>query len=127
MRLEAPWCTQCYAPTDDGRPEHEPSAPSPTTDDRGDSTTVGAAHVPTGESVASWPCTGCGTDNALRHDVCGTCGLPFLAAARAREPLLVLPLVGDLTALSPGRRTWLAVAVVAAFVAVCVVLGLLLS
>ena len=88
-------------------------------------TAVADRTVPT--TTATWPCTACGAANALLDDACRTCGLRFLAAAADTEPLLVLPLVGDLTAMSKGRRTWLAVAVVAGFVVLCAVLGLLLA
>ena len=69
----------------------------------------------------SWPCAACGSSVPLSDPLCGTCGRPFLAEADPREGL-VLPGVGDLSALDRARR--LLVGVVAAL-ALALLVGLL--
>ncbi len=51
----------------------------------------------------TWPCTTCGVANPLSSMTCAACGAGFLAAART-DTTLVLPLVGDLGAMSRGKR-----------------------
>jgi hypothetical protein len=55
----------------------------------------------------SWPCLRCGDLNPLAASMCSTCGATFLAPLAAK-PSLVLPIVGDLHAMSRGRRAGLA-------------------
>jgi hypothetical protein len=81
----------------------------------------------TGIPTGAWPCTACSQANDLALAVCAGCGTPFLAAARHAPPSIVLPVVGDLLALSPVRRVGLAVAAVLAFVVVSALLALLLA
>ena len=78
-------------------------------------------------AAGSWPCTACGTPNELAADACGECGTPFLAAARSARPTVVLPVVGDLLALSPVRRVAMALGAVLVFVVVAALLALLLA
>ena len=81
----------------------------------------------TGSSAGTWPCSACSQPNDLLLAACERCGTPFLAAARDARPTLVLPVVGDLLALSPVRRVGLAVCLVVAFVLVSALLALLLA
>ena len=74
---------------------------------------------------AAWPCSRCGGRNALDRDSCGACGAGFLAAVREAESGLVLPVVGDLTRMSRGRRMGLAVAAVAVLVVPVALVSLL--
>ena len=126
VRPGAPWCTQCYAPA--GAPAASPvdelqPATAPAT-----APGVGVVRrAVVDEPVGAWPCTACGQSNDLALAACAACGTPFLAAARAVPPTLVLPGVGDLLALTPVRRVGLAVAVVVAFVVMTSLLALLLS
>ena len=56
-------------------------------------------------AATRWPCATCGADNAFTDSVCAVCGAAFLAALREAEaPLLVVPIVGDLLALSRAQR-----------------------
>jgi hypothetical protein len=71
-------------------------------------------------SLATWPCTRCGSDVPLDLDLCPSCGAGFLSGTHAR-PATTLPLVGDVAAMTPGKRYGLA-AVVAAVFAVGLVL-----
>ena len=87
---------------------------------------AGGAAVGRGLAGRSWPCTACGQGNAFDLSACAGCGAGFLAGVREGEaPLLDLPLVGDLTALSRAQRIWLAAGVVLAFIAMTVVLILM--
>jgi hypothetical protein len=123
VRPGAPWCTQCYAPA--AAPEAARAAPAP----------VAAQPRPAPAAVAlvadvpggSWPCTACGAPNDLAVAVCHECGTAFLAGERAARPTVVLPLVGDLLALSPVRRVALAVGAVVVFLVVTALLALLLA
>ncbi len=84
--------------------------------------------MPATADVATWPCATCGAANGLDRSACDGCGAGFLAGLRsADEPLLVLPVVGDLGALSRGQRLALAAGVVLAVVLVTALLGFLLS
>ena len=82
---------------------------------------------PSALPAGTWPCTTCSHPTDLALAACEACGTPFLAAARDTPPSVVLPVVGDLLALSPARRTVLAVGVVVAFVVVAALLALLLA
>ena len=78
--------------------------------------------------VASWPCATCGAANDLTHSACAVCGAGFLAGLREAEgPLLELPVVGDLGALSRAQRLGLAAGVVLAVIALVALLGVLFS
>ena len=77
---------------------------------------------------ASWPCATCGAANALTDSACAACGAGFLAGLRESEgPLLELPVVGDLGALSRGQRLGLAAGVVLVVIALVALLGVLFS
>ena len=78
--------------------------------------------------VASWPCATCGAANDLTHSACAGCGAGFLAGLREAEgPLLELPVVGDLGALSRAQRLGLAAGVVLAVIALVALVGVLFS
>lgn len=136
LRPGAPWCTLCYAdlrpPALAPLPPSAPivavptaayaeavvdplTAPLPRLLDPPDGTAVARATV-AAEPVAdgrTWPCGRCGDPNALERDTCATCGEGFLAAVRdAQRPMLVLPVVGDITRLDRRRRLLLAVLLV---------------
>ena len=114
VRPAAPWCTQCYL--DLREPAKEP-APQP-------EPALAPAEPPDGDPT--WPCSACGSANPLAADVCATCDSPFLAGLRATDPpLLVLPGLGDVGALSRTRRLCLAVGAVLAVATVVLALGLL--
>ncbi len=117
LRPGAPWCTQCFLDLRAPAPPPEvPPAPAATP----------AVAAPDG--APTWPCTACATPNALDDDACRACGLGFLGGLREGGPaLLVLPVVGDLTALPRSRRLALAVAFVVAVLAVVALLAYLLS
>ena len=134
MRPGAPWCTQCYAPVSApvsapvGIPVQRAAAPrpAPLPSDAPEpvaTTPVLLAEPPTG----SWPCTACSAANDLADAACRECGTAFLAAARSAPPTVVLPVVGDLLAMSPVRRVGTALGAVLAFVVVAALLGLLLA
>jgi hypothetical protein len=81
-----------------------------------------------GEPVTgpSWPCSACGAINPMAHDTCSVCGRHFLAGLREGEqPLLELPVVGDITKLSRGQRVAIAGAVIVVVLAFTVLLGLI--
>jgi len=78
--------------------------------------------------AASWPCATCGAANALTDSACSACGAGFLAGLRETEgPLLELPMVGDLGALSRAQRLGLAAAVVLVVITLVALLGVLFS
>ena len=131
LRPDAPWCTLCYA---DLRPPPAPPPPPP----------ARLAPIPpayadldpltapldalTEKPVARWPCATCGAANDLTHSACAGCGAGFLAGLREAEgPLLELPVVGDLGALSRAQRLGLAAGVVLAVIALVALLGVLFS
>ncbi len=142
LRPGAPWCTLCYA---DLRPAPSPGVPPVTAVPAqvlGSSGTLDPLTAPAsafglpdrsraGEPAppapeATWPCVACGCANALSQDTCTACGAGFLAGLRASEgPLLELPVVGDLAALSRGQRLGLAAGVVLALLALIALLGVL--
>ena len=78
-------------------------------------------------AAAAWPCDSCAHLNPLDEDACVACGTPFLAAAREGEPVLVLPVVGDVATLSTARRFGVALALVVALLLLTGLLGLLLA
>ena len=136
LRPDAPWCTLCYA---DLRP-----APSPTSSPEPPPPATRLAPIPpvyaaldpltaplealTEKPVASWPCATCDAANDLTDSVCAACGAGFLAGLKAAEgPLLELPVVGDLGAMSRGQRLGLAGGVVLAVIALVALLGVLFS
>jgi hypothetical protein len=133
VRPGAPWCTQCYAPAaagEGGRPATSPAAPgaprtpaAATSQEAPAPAAVLVAELPAG----SWPCAACQVPNDLAVAACQGCGTPFLAGERAARPTVVLPVVGDLLALSPVRRVGLAVGAVVAFVVITALLALLLA
>ncbi len=85
-----------------------------------------APATPVGEP--SWPCLTCQARNPLSASACSECGSTFLAAvAQQDRAALVLPLVGDLTAMSRGRRLGLAGALVAALLVPLALITLLLT
>ena len=122
VRPEAAWCTQCWA---DLRPTPEPvklaTAPAAAF-----APPVGGAQVPSvGRGLGGWPCSGCGTVNAVEVNACVACGTGFLAGLRQNEPpLLALPGIGDVTRLSRAQRLALAGAVVLVMVVLVVMLSL---
>lgn len=144
VRPDAPWCTQCYAdlraPEPPAPEPLRPAAPVPADVPDAGGALATAAPEPVAPSVvqaaaageqpdgATWPCTTCGAANALDRDACAACGAGFLSALRAGdEPLLVLPVVGDLGAMSRGQRLGLAGGVVVAVLLLVALLGLLLG
>jgi hypothetical protein len=83
--------------------------------------------TPAPADARSWPCTSCGTPNGFDLDACSSCGQGFLAALSETGGLLVLPGVGDLAALSKGKRTAIALGAVLAVMALVALIGLLLG
>ena len=146
LRPDAPWCTLCYA---DLRPAPAPaptpaSAPAPAPALAPPPLPARLAPIPpayadldpltapldalTEKPVARWPCATCGAANDLTHSACAGCGAGFLAGLREAEgPLLELPVVGDLGALSRAQRLGLAAGVVLAVIALVALLGVLFS
>ena len=125
LRPGAPWCTQCYVPVGAGpdRAEAPPVASAPAV--------VVPAHrtgsdEPPAVAVGSWPCDACGTANPLTAAACTTCGAVFLARAREGRPTLVLPLLGDVAALTPLRLVPLALVLAGALLLAALVGGALL-
>ena len=156
LRLGAPWCTLCYTDLRPPAPVPPPAAPPaapptgpPTGPPTAPHTTAygpvaldpltapfEALAQPQQEQpppqapppTASWPCASCGAANALSDSACSACGAGFLAGLRESEgPLLVLPVVGELGALSRGQRLGLAAGVVLVVIAVVALLGVLFS
>jgi len=144
LRPGAPWCTLCYA---DLRPAPETPAepaPAPVRQPRFDPLTapVEMLGLPGRHAVADslgpvvdppptagaawWPCSACGTGNPLIESVCSACGTGFLAGVREAEgPLLLVPGVGDLAALSRAQRLGMAASVVLMVSLVTAILALL--
>ena len=120
LRPGAPWCTQCYARV--GAPAQVAAQQSPPVPQRAVGLVERAA-----PSTGSWPCSTCAQPNELAEPACTGCGTPFLAAVREQRPSLVLPVVGDLVALSPARRAGVAVCVVLVLLLVSALLALLLA
>jgi ribosomal protein L40E len=142
----APWCTLCLTRTA-SPPAPEPS-PDPVHDAVDAVAAVAAAPAPAAldpltaplelllaaptepgaAGAPSWPCAACSARNAYDATTCGACGSGFLEQVRLSEgPLLVLPLVGDLSRLDKQQSLLLAVAVVAAFVMATLLVGVLLG
>ena len=153
LRPGAPWCTLCYTdlrpPAPVPPPAAPPTGPPPTGPPNAPHTTAygpvaldpltapfEALTQPQEEQpapqalppTASWPCASCGAANALTDSACSACGAGFLAGLRESEgPLLELPVVGDLGALSRGQRLGLAAGVVLVVIALVALLGVLFS
>ena len=86
--------------------------------------------LPTADSDPEpcWPCLSCGAVTPLTLPACAGCGAGFLAGLREAEgPLLELPVVGDLEALSRAQRLGLAAGVVCAVLVLVLALGLLIG
>ncbi len=80
------------------------------------------------KALPTWPCLTCQAPNALSEMVCAACGSPFLAAvSEAGRASLVLPVVGDLGAMSRGKRLGIAVGAVAAILVPLALITLLLT
>jgi hypothetical protein len=151
LRPAAPWCTLCYA---DLRPKPVPvdppappvSATPPVTASygvpAGDPLTqplvellpavVGPSEQePEGPAVvggATWPCTVCDAPNEIEQSICSACGQPFLASIRVGDkPVLVLPIIGDLGAMSRAQRAGVAVGLVALVLVPLALITLLLT
>ena len=78
--------------------------------------------------MPTWPCLTCQAQNPLSEMVCSACGSPFLAAvSEAGRTSLVLPVVGDLGAMSRGKRLGLALAAVGALLVPLALITLLLT
>ncbi len=129
MRAGAPWCTQCFT---DLRPEpqerpveqsiQQPLLPAALPAQPQEPAPVVHSDAPD----PRWPCTACGAANPLSVAACAACGAGFLSSLRETEPpLLVVPGVGDLAALSRAQRLGLAAGVVLTVLLLVLVLGLL--
>ena len=143
LRPGAPWCTLCYA--DLRTPVPEPDPPTPAAQDlRFDPLTAPAqelglpGRVSAGGQASSgadaagqdgsptWPCTACEQPNLLSAAECTTCGTGFLAMLReGEEPLLRLPLVGDIGRFGRMQRLGLAALVVLLVILLTAILSLL--
>ena len=128
MRDGVPWCTQCYASllpvvAAEERPAGTAAvAPAPPR--------VAVQLLPEElrEAAKGWPCTTCEALNPLDHSVCGSCGSSFLSGVRdAEPPLLALPVVGDVAALSRAQRLGLGAALGMVVVVLAALLVLLAS
>lgn len=134
LREGAPWCTLCFA---DLRPVAAPAPvelPVPSAAAYGlpaaDPLTAPTTQLVPAPTAATpdptWPCATCGAANGLTADVCASCGAGFLAGLREAEaPLLALPVVGDLGAMSRAQRLGLAAALVLTVLVLTALLGVL--
>ena len=138
MRAEAPWCSQCFldlrpatlAPR--SGPPPVPLRPAPTAAygrPALDPLTAPPVVPPaaTAPEAQSWPCPSCDTANRYDLDACTGCGRGFLAGAHESEQLLVVPGLGDLAAMSRGRRTAVAFGAVVVVMLLVLVVGVLLG
>jgi len=92
-------------------------------DDADDAVAAGAA-----APEPTWPCTRCGATTPMSATACSGCGAGFLDAERlASAPVFVLPLVGDVLAMSRARRCALAFGAVLALCVPLAVVTLLLT
>lgn len=124
VRPDAPWCTQCWTDLRPAPPVAAPPAAQEVT--TAPERTTDAATPPVARGLGGWPCSGCGTVNAVELHTCAACGTGFLAGLRKDEPpLLALPGVGDLTRLSRAQRLGLAAGVVLLVLVLVALLGLL--
>lgn len=73
-----------------------------------------------------WPCTACGTSNPFSASACSVCGSGFLASA-STTPKLVLPVVGDVGAMSRSQRLLAALGVLVAVLAPVALVTFLLT
>lgn len=100
-------------------PPAVPAAPSAPAEQEGDRTA---------STAGGWPCTACGETNAVERNTCAACGSSLFALLRQGEaPLLVLPVVGDLSRLSRSQRLVLAAVVAGAFSLLVALLSVLLG
>lgn len=110
-------------------PVERAPAVAPTVDAPGnvvasDDAVAGGAAAP----VPTWPCTRCGAATPMSATACSGCGAGFLDAERlASAPVFVLPLVGDVLAMSRARRCVLAFGAVLALCVPLAVVTLLLT
>ena len=130
VRGDAAWCGQCYASL---LPVAGPPVEDPVAGPQARAVAPRVAvqllpeelRIPSADE-ATWPCETCGASNAMAETACGACGAAFLSALRASEPpLLELPGVGDVAALSRLQRLGLGAAVVVAVVVLTLLLALL--
>jgi hypothetical protein len=120
----APWCSLCFADLRPAQPvvaSHRPVAtvatPAPPVPQSVAEPAVirpnRPGRVPLDDPIAppaqepTWPCQACGDRSPISSDTCVHCGSAFLAGADAL-PSAVLPVVGDLQAMSRGSRLVLA-------------------
>lgn len=123
LRPGAPWCTQCFLDVRPAPPRHRARLPDP---EPGPEPGPAAAAAPAEPGGARWPCAACGARNPLAATSCDGCGAGFLDGVHAGAAgSLALPVVGDLTRLSPARRMALAAAVVVVVMLLTALLGLL--
>jgi ribosomal protein L40E len=141
LRADAPWCTLCYTnlrpkPAPEPAPAGAPLTAPPTAlygEPSADPLTqplidlLPRAETPVA-AEPTWPCSLCDALNPLVDTHCGTCGKPFLAAVQQEQaPLLVLPVIGDISRFGRGQRAGLALAAVAAVLAPLALITLLLT
>ena len=136
-RPDAQWCGQCYAdlrPATAPAPAPVPPAPTavygePAPDPLTAPLLALAPELPAAPAPAAaeptWPCLSCQERNPLSASSCLACGSGFLAAARSGDAGLSLPLVGDLTTMSRGKRAAVAAGLVAAVLVPLALLTLL--
>lgn len=131
VRQDAEWCSLCFAvlrapavpavPVEpavpvQGGPAAAAAPAVPVVPEIPLQALAARAAVPAPVPVASageeptWPCTSCGAGNPFSAQQCRVCGSGFLAAA-STLPTLVLPVVGDVAAMSRGHRLLAAVGV----------------
>ena len=75
----------------------------------------------------TWPCASCGALTPLDDAACAACGAGFLAPLHEDGPVLVLPLVGDVSRLSQAQRLGLALGIVLLVVLLTSLLAALLA
>lgn len=142
VRPDAPWCMLCHTDLRPKAPEpaaqvaiapaptaaYGPPAPDPLTQPLHEVLGEAPGPAPAPAPAASWPCSMCEAVNPITANTCSDCGQSFLAAMRSTEqPMLVLPVVGDIGKLSRGGRIGLAFALVALVLIPLAALTLLLT